>query len=86
MNAPIRMLRRREVQSLTGLCCSQLYDFMAGGLFPRPVRIGRKAVAWLETEVAAWQASRIAERDGKAGLAKHQWRDAKSQPEPETTP
>jgi predicted DNA-binding transcriptional regulator AlpA len=35
------------------------------GLFPRPVKIGNKN-AWIESEIDAWIAERIQERDAVA--------------------
>jgi prophage regulatory protein len=63
-----KILRRHEVEAITGKSRSSIYDDMARGLFPKPVRIGAGsgAVGWLESEIAEWQAARIAERDGKA--------------------
>ena len=34
--------------------------------FPRPVRIGDNSVGFVESEIDAWIAARIAERDGLA--------------------
>ncbi len=53
-NASARLLRRPEVESLTGLSRSSLYAYMTLGQFPRPVRIGRQAVAWREADVLSW--------------------------------
>lgn len=53
-----RHLRRREVEAATGLSRSTIYDMMDRGDFPRPIRIGKRAVAWSETTVEAWLASR----------------------------
>jgi prophage regulatory protein len=50
--------RRREVEALTGLARSTLYDLMSKGAFPRPVKITGKAVAWPENAIAAWLADR----------------------------
>ena len=59
-------LRRPAVESATGLSRSSLYALMASGLFPRPIRIGQRAVAWPESAVQAWLASRpIASPTGK---------------------
>jgi prophage regulatory protein len=64
MRAPIRrMLRRREIEGITGLSRSAIYDLMTRGLFPRPVTVSRHFVAWLEDEIAAWQRARIRERN-----------------------
>jgi prophage regulatory protein len=60
-----RFLRRAEVESLTGLGRSTIYEKMAAGEFPKPVPISGGAVGWLESEISAWQAKRIAERDAR---------------------
>ncbi len=51
-------LRRREVEQLTGLSRSSLYDLMSKGAFPRPVKLTGKAVAWPENVIAEWLATR----------------------------
>ena len=53
-----KLLRRPAVEAITGLSRSAIYAHMQQGQFPRPRRIGRQAVAWLETEVEAWVLSR----------------------------
>jgi prophage regulatory protein len=53
-------LRLRAVVGRTGLGRSTIYAKIAIGEFPRQVRIGARAVAWIEAEVAAWAARRIA--------------------------
>lgn len=50
--------RRPAVEALTGKSRSGPYEAMERGEFPRPVRIGRRAVAWRESDIAAWQAQR----------------------------
>ncbi len=59
----IKLLRRREVEEITGLSRAGIYEQMTEGVFPKPVRIGLRAVAWVDSEVAKWQRKRIAERD-----------------------
>jgi prophage regulatory protein len=61
-----RIYRRREVEQLTGKKRSALYADIAEGKFPRPVKIGARAVGWLEAEIADWQASRLAQREAEA--------------------
>ena len=63
MTEPGRFLRQKEVVWATGLPAPTIYDFMKAGQFPKPVKIGPRRVAWLESEVKAWKAARIAERD-----------------------
>lgn len=65
--APQTFLRRREVEARTGLPHSTIYDLISTGQFPRPVPLGRRTVAWLESEIAEWQQGRIAKRDGVEG-------------------
>jgi predicted DNA-binding transcriptional regulator AlpA len=64
-------LRLDAVKQATGLGRSTIYDLMSEDppRFPRPVKPGgenAKAVAWLASEVAAWQRLKVAERDGLA--------------------
>jgi prophage regulatory protein len=61
------ILRRTEVERLTGLSRSTLYDKMAAGQFPKSVPLSGRAVGWLETEIADWQHACIAERDKREG-------------------
>ena len=61
-----RLLRRPDVENLTGLSRARIYEKMAQGDFPRPVKTGVRAVAWVESEIADWQRQRIAERDKTA--------------------
>lgn len=51
--------RRSQVQQRTGLSTSALYALMADGMFPRPVKISAKAVAWRSEQIDAWIESRI---------------------------
>ena len=61
-NNPERLIRRPEVQQLTGLPVSTLYRLVKVGSFPSPVKIGGRAVAWRAGEVADWLADRPAAR------------------------
>jgi prophage regulatory protein len=51
-------LRRPAVEATTGLSRSSIYAMMDAGDFPRPIRIGRRAVAWPESSILAWLAER----------------------------
>ncbi|WP_440995662.1 helix-turn-helix transcriptional regulator [Arhodomonas sp. SL1] len=48
------MLRRREVEQITGLSRSSLYALIATGRFPPPYRLSARAVAWRLSEVTEW--------------------------------
>ena len=53
------LLRRKDVQQQTGLPRSTLYKMMRDGLFPEPVKIGARSVAWPASEVKAWIDSKV---------------------------
>lgn len=62
-----RLLRRPEVESVTGLSRAGIYQKMAQGQFPRPINIGRRAVAWPQSAIDAWIQARKAEAGIDAG-------------------
>lgn len=49
-----RLLRRQDVQRLTGLSKSGLYKRMGEGSFPRPIKLGHRTALWPEKAVHAW--------------------------------
>jgi|KBSMisStaDraftv2_1062788.scaffolds.fasta_scaffold2527476_1 prophage regulatory protein len=64
--SPDTFLRDRQVTAATGIPRSTRYELMDKGLFPKPVKLSPRIVAWSAAEIAAWQAERIAERDARA--------------------
>lgn len=56
---PDRLLRLPEVQRLTGLRRSAVYEQMQRGAFPRSVKTGRRSAGWSESAIQAWIAARI---------------------------
>ena len=60
-----RFISLREVLSRTSLSKTHTYRLINAGDFPRSVPLGPHRVAFLENEVEAWIADRIAERDMK---------------------
>jgi prophage regulatory protein len=58
-----RLIRRKEVEHLTGKSRSGIYSDMALGSFPLAIKIGEKSVAWSELEILAWVSARMADRD-----------------------
>ena len=87
-----KILRRREVESVTGMKHPALYDAIAKKKFPKPVRVTERCVGWLESDLLAWQAARIAERDcekkssrGRGSLSHEPSRAAKVLPWTEPT-
>ena len=58
-------LRRKQVETRTGLSRSTIYQHIKDGAFPRPVLLGARAVGWLESDVSDWIAARVkVARDG----------------------
>ena len=53
-----RLLRRREVEKITGMSRSSIYQQMQEGEFPRPVKVGPAAVRWKSSDITAWIESR----------------------------
>lgn len=61
-----RFIKRQEVESITGLSCTELYRRISAGTFPKQVTLGPKSVVWVESEILAWCDARIAESRGEA--------------------
>jgi prophage regulatory protein len=53
-----RILRERDVRTMTGLSRSTRWRLERAGMFPRKRRLSPGAVGWFESEVADWLASR----------------------------
>ena len=49
-----RIIRRTEVLFMTGLATSTIYAKMQAGEFPRPIKLGRRAVGWKSQDVELW--------------------------------
>ncbi|WP_419923743.1 helix-turn-helix transcriptional regulator [Candidatus Poriferisocius sp.] len=52
------LLTRLQVAARCGLSTSSIYRLMREGLFPEPIRIGRRAVGWHAEEIGEWPATR----------------------------
>lgn len=61
-----RILRRKEVETVTGLGRSVIYEKMTEGTFPQQVPIHGRAVGWVESEIQKWVSERIEEARGAA--------------------
>lgn len=57
--ANTRLIRWAEVHQITGLCRSHIHAMAARGDFPKPVKLGTRASAWIEAEVLQWLHQRI---------------------------
>ena len=54
------ILRRKQVEAMTGLSRSSLYLQMSKGLFPQAVRLTERSVGWTLESIENWIHSRIA--------------------------
>lgn len=57
-----KLLKLDAVKQITAQSKSAIYEKISGGKFPTPVRLGERAVAWVEDEVNAWVNARMEER------------------------
>jgi prophage regulatory protein len=53
------ILRRKQVELRTGLSRTGIYEKLASGEFPQPIKLGARAVGWLESEINGWIECRI---------------------------
>ena len=60
-----KFIRLPTVIELTGYRRTAIYEKIAAGTFPIPVKLGPRAIAWIEEEINEWMDERIAERDAK---------------------
>lgn len=63
INMTNSLIRLTEVQRRTGYSRAWLYRLLSENRFPKPVKIGSRAIAFVESEIETWINERIAERD-----------------------
>jgi len=51
-----KIYRLPDVMNLTGLSRSSIYLRISEQQFPKPIKLGRRAVGWPEDTIIAWQA------------------------------
>jgi len=54
-----RLIRLPEVRRRVPLCRATLYQLIAQGRFPKPISLGERAVAWVESEIDAWVEAKV---------------------------
>jgi len=50
--------RRSSLEEMLGISRSTIYRMMNVGEFPRPIKLGRRAVGWREDEIEQWLRSK----------------------------
>ncbi|ROR70192.1 AlpA family transcriptional regulator [Vibrio crassostreae] len=58
----MRFLKIKEVMTKTALSRSSIYRKMSEGSFPKPVPIGERAVAWIDSDVEEWMKECVKQR------------------------
>ncbi|MHB8388779.1 MAG: helix-turn-helix transcriptional regulator [Acidobacteriaceae bacterium] len=66
---PEKFLRIQEVQKRVPFSRSSIYSKIRLGVFPKPINLGARAVAWLESDIDGWIEARILENKGHGGTA-----------------
>ncbi len=56
----MKLLRIEAVKEITGLSRSTIYETKG---FPKPVKVGVRAVGWVESEVLAYLNAKMRERE-----------------------
>ena len=54
----MRLERLPQVMARTSLSRAHLYSLITRGAFPRPKRVGKRAVAWVSEDIDKWINSR----------------------------
>jgi prophage regulatory protein len=56
------LLSKRAVLKQIPISGATLARRVTAGAFPRPIRIGKRRVAWVQSEISDWLAARMEER------------------------
>lgn len=49
-----KLIRMKQLQEMVGFKKSTIYKFMQEQRFPKPVQIGKRAVAWRLSDIQSW--------------------------------
>ncbi|MBP7178688.1 AlpA family transcriptional regulator [Vogesella sp. DC21W] len=58
----MKILRIHDVMAMIGLARSTIYKYIGEGHFPKQIRLGRRAVGWLLSDIERWLRMKVAER------------------------
>lgn len=65
---PTKIMRARDLRETYGIRRSSLYNWIATSGFPKPMKLGPRAVGWPVEEVERWLAERNPGRPSQAKL------------------
>lgn len=57
-----RILRLDEVEAKSGFKRAHIYNLIKVGKFPKPLRLGVRAIGWDSVEIDQWITDRLRER------------------------
>jgi len=60
-----KIIKLPDVMKRCALSRSSIYAYIQNNRFPKPIRLGERAVGWMEAEIAAWIEQRAELRGGK---------------------
>lgn len=60
-----RLVKMPEVMHRTGNGKAWIYRLISQGRFPKPIKIGSRSIAFIESEIDEWINQRIAESRGE---------------------
>ena len=53
-----KIIRKAQVLEIVGMKSTWLHERVKAGEFPRPIKLGERAVGWRHSDVEAWLESR----------------------------
>ena len=59
MNIQKEFLRLKDIQQITSLSKSTIYRLISEGSFPKQVKVGKRAVVWVRSDVSNWMDQRL---------------------------
>lgn len=60
MTTQINLIKLNKVLDMTCLTRSAFYSYINKGLIPKPIKIGERSVAWVESEISEIIKARVA--------------------------
>lgn len=54
----MRIMRMPQLENYVGLCRSSIYRMIKTGSFPRPIRLGERAIGFRKCDIDAWVQAR----------------------------
>lgn len=62
INTTNRFVREAECKSITGLSRTRRWELEKVGKFPKRIKLGERAVAWLMSDLLSWMEERCNEQ------------------------